>query len=222
MYVTTEAKESSYSDGSNPPVQDELGRRLEELIPRAGTVEADTRLGRVLLRLRAALLDAEAERQVSKAFGDGVIALVPRLRRFALLRTGNIVEADDMVRATLMRAWEQRSRFAEGTSLVAWLFTILRNIHHNKHRRVRRQILDFDGAVAAEHSAAANQQQGAAHLVLQAALDAVPMEERETLLLVTVDGLTHEEAAAVLGCPVGTVRVRVSQARYRLTLALGQ
>lgn len=222
MYVTTESKKRSLRDGSKSHVQDEIGRRLEELIPRADTVEADTRLGQVLLRLRAALLDAEAERQVTKAFGEELVALVPRLRRFALLRTGNILEADDMVRATLMRAWEQRSRFDEGGSLVAWSFTTLRNIHLKQHRRSRRRIEDFDGAVAAGYSEVSENEHGVALLALQTALAAVPTEERETLLMVTVDGLTHEEAAAVLGCPVDTVTSRVSQARYRLTLALGQ
>ncbi len=56
---------------------------------------------------------------------------------------------------------------------------------------------------------------------MQEALNDLPAEQRETLLLVLVDGLMHEEAAIVLGCRVGTVKSRVSRARDRLALALG-
>ena len=94
MHVSIISEEPSPSEGLPRHVQDQIGRRLDELIPSASAVDTDTRLGRVLLRLRAALLDAEAERQITKAFGDDLIALVPRLRRFALLRTGNTAEAD--------------------------------------------------------------------------------------------------------------------------------
>ncbi|KQP62292.1 RNA polymerase subunit sigma-24 [Methylobacterium sp. Leaf112] len=202
-------------------VQDLIGRKLDELIPRADAVDSDTRLGRVLLRLKAALLDAEAERQVTKAFGEELIALVPRLRRFALVRTGNAAEADDMVQATLMRAWERRSQFEDGTNLVAWLFTILRNTHLNQRKRSRREVEDVDGAFAGALSSAPDQEHRVALFELQAALDDLPVEQRETLLLVTVDGLRHEDAAVILGCQVGTVKSRVSRARERLAIALG-
>ncbi|WP_413629315.1 sigma-70 family RNA polymerase sigma factor [Methylobacterium sp. W2] len=221
MHVNIISEEPSPGEGLPRHVQDRIGQRLDELIPKVDAVNADTRLGRVLLRLRAALLDAEAERQVTKAFGDDLIALVPRLRRFALLRTGNAAEADDMVQATLMRAWEHRSRFKDGTNLVAWLFTILRNTHLNQRKRLRREIEDVDGVIAGALSSAPDQEHRVALVALQGALDALPSEQRETLLLVAVDGLRHEEAAAILGCPVGTVKSRVSRARERLATALG-
>jgi RNA polymerase sigma-70 factor, ECF subfamily len=221
MYSSMISDEPSQDEGLPRHVQEQIGRRLGELIPRADTVDADTRLGRVLLRLRAALLDAEAERQITKAFGDELIALVPRLRRFALLRTGTTAEADDMVQATLMRAWEHRSKFEDGTNLVAWLFTILRNTHLNQRKRLRREVEDVEGAIAGALSSAPDQEHRIALFELQAALDALPDEQRETLLLVTVEGLRHEEAAAILNCQVGTVKSRVSRARERLATALG-
>ncbi|WP_244476665.1 sigma-70 family RNA polymerase sigma factor [Methylobacterium sp. Leaf469] len=146
---------------------------------------------------------------------------MPRLRRFALVRTGNAAEADDMVQATLMRAWERRSQFEDGTNLVAWLFTILRNTHLNQRKRLRREVEDVDGAFAGALSSAPDQEHRMALFELQAALDDLPVEQRETLLLVTVDGLRHEDAAAILGCQVGTVNSRVSRARERLAIALG-
>jgi RNA polymerase sigma-70 factor (ECF subfamily) len=185
------------------------------------TVDTDTRLGQVLLRLRVALLDAEAERQVTKAFGDELIALVPRLRQFARVRAGSSAEADDMVQTTLMRAWEHRARFEDGTNLVAWLFTILRNTHLNQRNRLRREVEDVDGILAGALSSAPDQEHRLAIIELQAALNTLPAEQRETLLLATVDGLGYDEAAAVLGCQVGTVKSRVSRARERLATALG-
>ncbi|QEE41143.1 MULTISPECIES: sigma-70 family RNA polymerase sigma factor [unclassified Methylobacterium] len=202
-------------------VQDAIGRQLNELIPEIDAVEDDTRLGQVLLRLRAALLDAEAERQVTKSFGDELIALVPRLRRFALVRTAAAAQADDLVQATLLKAWEHRFRFEDGTNLIAWLFTILRNTHLNQSQRMRREIEDVDGAIAGTLSSAPDQEHRIALSELQGALETLPEDQRETLLLVTVDGLRHEEAAAILGCQVGTVKSRVSRARERFATALG-
>ncbi|WP_244476666.1 hypothetical protein [Methylobacterium sp. Leaf469] len=69
MYLSMISNEPSPGEGLPRHVQDLIGRKLDELIPRADAVDSDTRLGRVLLRFRAALLDAEAERQVTKAFG---------------------------------------------------------------------------------------------------------------------------------------------------------
>lgn len=221
MYLRTISDEPSPIEGLPRHVQDAIGRQLNELIPEIDAVEDDTRLGQVLLRLRAALLDAEAERQVTKSFGDELIALVPRLRRFALVRTAAAAQADDLVQATLLKAWEHRFRFEDGTNLIAWLFTILRNTHLNQTQRMRREIEDVDGAIAGTLSSAPDQEHRIALSELQGALETLPEDQRETLLLVTVDGLRHEEAAAILGCQVGTVKSRVSRARERLATALG-
>ncbi|MCJ2044049.1 sigma-70 family RNA polymerase sigma factor [Methylobacterium sp. J-078] len=202
-------------------VQDLLGRQLDGLIPRTDAVHPDTQLGQVLLRLRAALRDTVTEQEGMKAFGDELIALVPRLRRFALVRTGNAAEADDMVQATLMRAWEHQDQYRAGSNLVAWLFTILRNTHLNQRKRLRREVEDVDGIMAGTLSSAPDQEHRIALFELQAALDALPEEQRETLLLVTVDGLRHEDAAAILGCQVGTIKSRGSRARERLAMTLG-
>lgn len=221
MYLRTISDEPSPIEGLPRHVQDAIGRQLNELIPEIDAVEDDTRLGQVLLRLRAALLDAEAERQVTKSFGDELIALVPRLRRFALVRTAAAAQADDLVQATLLKAWEHRFRFEDGTNLIAWLFTILRNTHLNQSQRMRREIEDVDGAIAGTLSSAPDQEHRIALSELQGALETLPEDQRETLLLVTMDGLRHEEAAAILGCQVGTVKSRVSRARERLATALG-
>ena len=142
----------STTEGLPRHVQDLIGRRLNEILPSMEEVDPGTRLGQVLLRLRAALRDAQAERQVSQAFSDGLIAAVPRLRRFAMVRAGSAAEADDMVQGTLLKAWEHRARFQPGTNLIAWLFTILRNAHINQGLRSRREVEDVDGTHASRLS----------------------------------------------------------------------
>lgn len=146
---------------------------------------------------------------------------MPRLRQFARVRAGSAAEADDLVQATLLRAWEHRSKFEDGTNLVAWMFTILRNTHLNQRKRLRREVEDVDGALAGTLSSAPDQEHRIAIAEMQAALDTLPPEQRETLLLVTMDSLGYEDAAAILGCQVGTVKSRVSRARERLATVLG-
>ena len=211
----------STTEGLPRHVQDLIGRRLNEILPAMEEVDPGTRLGQVLLRLRAALRDAQAERQVSQAFSDGLIAAVPRLRRFAMVRAGSAAEADDMVQGTLLKAWENRARFQPGTNLIAWLFTILRNAHINQGLRSRREVEDVDGTHASRLSLPPEQEHRIGLAELQAALNDLPTEQRETLLLVVLEGLVYEEAATILGCQPGTVKSRVSRARERLSLALG-
>lgn len=92
---------------------------------------------------------ADTRRALPNAFKDDLIGLVPRLRRYALSLTVDGNEADDLVQFTLLKAWEHRGRFEPGTSLVAWLFTILRNGFINGRRKRSREVPDPDGVHAA-------------------------------------------------------------------------
>ncbi|MDB5645698.1 MAG: putative polymerase sigma-C factor [Methylobacterium sp.] len=221
MLLNETSDAPSAHEGLPRHIQAMIGQKLDELFPKIIEVDANSRLGQVLLRLQAALLDAQVEGQVSSGFSEALIAAVPRLRRFAHMRTGNASEADDMVQATLLKAWEHRARFQADTNLIAWLFTILRNTHLNHRKRHWREVEDIDGAFAASLSQPPDQEHRIGLSELQAALNGLTPEHRETLLLVTVDGLVYEEAALVLGCQPGTVKSRVSRARERLALALG-
>ncbi|WP_267422844.1 sigma-70 family RNA polymerase sigma factor [Methylobacterium sp. GC_Met_2] len=168
-----------------------------------------------------ALDTADLRRQVPNAFKDDLIGLVPRLRRYALSLTFDGNEADDLVQLTLLKAWEHRGRFEPGTSLVAWLFTILRNGFINGRRKRSREVPDPDGAHAANLSEPPRQDHTLRLRDLQAAIGRLEPAHREALMLVAVDGLPYEAAASVIGCPSGTVKSRVSRARERLTRELG-
>ncbi len=214
----SEQREPVSDAGSvNAHLQGQLGDRLRQYYPEVVEIDPRSPLGAVLGHLSAILGGAEIDRHVPGAFRDDLIGLVPRLRRYALSLTFDANEADDLVQFTLLKAWEHRGRFRAGTSLVAWLFTILRNGFINGRRKHRRDVPNPDRV----HPAALAEPAGQGHALglrpLQVAIDRLEPAHREALVLVAVEGLPYDAAAAVIGCPADIVKSRVSRARDRLT-----
>jgi RNA polymerase sigma-70 factor, ECF subfamily len=147
---------------------------------------------------------------------EDVIALIPALRAFAWSLSHNSADADDLVQDTLIKAWTHRAKFEPGTNLRAWLFTILRNTYYTAVVRRRREVADEDGKHAATLSAAPTQDWSVAVRSLRVALQQLPHEHREALVLVGAAGMTYEEAAEICGCALGTIKSRVNRARARL------
>ncbi len=151
---------------------------------------------------------------------DAVIALLPQLRAFAWSLSRNAADADDLVQDTLIKAWTHKDKFEDkveaGANLRAWLFTILRNTYYTAVLKRRREVADEDGKHAARLSAAPTQEWSVAMKAMQAALQRLPPEHREALILVGAAGLTYEEAAEICGCALGTIKSRVNRARARL------
>ncbi|MBN9481556.1 MAG: sigma-70 family RNA polymerase sigma factor [Bordetella sp.] len=145
---------------------------------------------------------------------------IPALRAFAFSLARNRADADDLVQETLVKAWTHRSRFEAGTNLKAWLFTILRNSWYTGAARRRREVADEEGRHAAGLTAEANQEWTAELTALQAALNALPLEHREAVIMVGAAGLSYQEAADISGCAVGTIKSRVNRARRRLARLL--
>jgi RNA polymerase sigma-70 factor, ECF subfamily len=163
---------------------------------------------------------ALAERSGLKA---DLVAAIPSLRAFAVSLSGNADRADDLVQETLVKAWSGLASFEEGTNLTAWLFTILRNIYYSEFRKRRRETPDPDGAIAARLISPATQNIHMDFLDFRAALQKLPVDQREALILIGASGLSYDEAAAVCGCAPGTMKSRVNRARNKLSemLALG-
>lgn len=153
---------------------------------------------------------------MSASFKQQLVEAIPMLRGFARSLSGNHDRADDLVQETLAKAIANRDKYRMGTNLHAWLVTILRNQYYSEGRRRWREVSDADGT----HAARLVEQPGhTAHLELRefmAALQLLPDEQREALVLVGASGLSYEEAAQALGTRVGTVKSRVSRARARL------
>ena len=153
---------------------------------------------------------------VSQQLRTDLIGAIPNLRAFAVSLCGNPDRADDLVQETLVKAWSNLLSFAEGTNLAAWLFTILRNIYYSEYRKRRREVADSDGAIAARLATAPAQSGHMDFLDFSGALQKLPADQREALILIGASGLSYEEAAGVCNCAVGTMKSRVNRARNRL------
>jgi len=140
--------------------------------------------------------------------------LLPELRAYSRFLARDRALADDLVQDAVVRALASLAQFQPGTSLKAWLFTILRHAFYEQGRRRRRE--DAALAAHAEGAGAALQQHGGEILDVSRMLWTLPPLLREALVLVGAQELTHEEAAAVCGVPPGTMRARVSRARGKL------
>jgi RNA polymerase sigma-70 factor, ECF subfamily len=157
---------------------------------------------------------------VEDTLRDQMLGVVPSLRAFAISLTGSRDRADDLVQDTLMRAWANMDRFERGTSLNAWLFTILRNRFHTEYRSRRREVEDADGSYAARLKTQPDQQSHLDYEDFLTALVKLPPDQREALLLVGAQGMSYEEAAEVCHVPLGTIKSRVNRARIRLAALL--
>lgn len=147
---------------------------------------------------------------------DEVVGLIPALRAFAWSLSHNGSDADDLVQDTLIKAWSNRDKFEPGTNLRAWLFTILRNTYYTSVLRRRREVRDEEGEYASMLRTPPTQDWSVAMRALQEALQQLPDEHREALILVGAAGLSYEEAAEICGCALGTIKSRVNRARARL------
>ncbi|HEX3810856.1 MAG TPA: sigma-70 family RNA polymerase sigma factor [Rhizomicrobium sp.] len=149
-------------------------------------------------------------------FKSGLLELIPFLRAFARSLCGNPDMADDLAQEALVKAWQSRAMFTPGTNLKAWLFTILRNQFYSDRRRAWRQA-GWDQDAAERIPGSSSDQIAAAELTDTArALRTLSDEQREALILVGAGGFSYEDAAAICGCAVGTVKSRVARARKSL------
>jgi len=148
-----------------------------------------------------------------------LVQWIPHLRRHA---RGLVLDrdlADDLVQETLLRALAREHRWRRGSNLRAWLFTLMHNLFVSDYRRRRRSpvvVLDEPP----EQGSHADAGSDCSLRDVSRALERLPPAWREVLLLVSIEGLSYEETARVLGIPVGTVMSRLHRARRRLAECL--
>ena len=145
---------------------------------------------------------------------DDIVELLPDLRAFARFLCREREAADDLVQNTILTALDKQGQFTPGTNLKAWLFTIMRTRFYSDLRKQRRRPTSLDAA--APLVAVDNPEATMALKELSAALWRLSPEMREALVLVGAGGFSYEEAAALCGCAVGTLKARVSRARKLL------
>lgn len=146
---------------------------------------------------------------------------IPNLRAFAMSLCGDPARADDLVQETLLKAWDHHASFQEGTNLKAWLFTILRNLFFSEHRKRRREVEDADGHLSSQIAVRPEQLGHMDFEDFRIALQKLPTDQREALILIGAEGFSYEEASVISGCAIGTIKSRVNRARCRLNELLG-
>lgn len=149
-------------------------------------------------------------------FRREMLAQLPGLRAFAVSLCGRSDVADDLVQDAVLGAWAGRHGFAPGSNMRAWLFRILRNGFYSRLRKASREVAGSGERLAAQLAVAPPQHASLAMHEMRRALDALPGDQREAIILVGASGFSYEEAAEICGCATGTLKSRVHRARARL------
>jgi RNA polymerase sigma-70 factor (ECF subfamily) len=151
---------------------------------------------------------------------DQMVALVPRLRRFARNLTRNPHDADDVVQIALERALTKLDQWRSDARLDSWLFKIVRNAWIDEVRSRGRRDKVFLSEEAGELVGSDTMEQETHLMSVQSAMARLPEDQRAAVSLVLVEGLPYKEAAEVLDIPIGTLTSRLARARDALQLML--
>jgi RNA polymerase sigma-70 factor, ECF subfamily len=161
--------------------------------------------------------DRDGEASPSQALAEELVSHVTGLRRYALLLVGNATDADDAVQETLTRVLARTRGWSAIDDLRAYLFATLHNVFVDITRRDKRMPSDLlSEELLASLISPANQQKRLELRDTILALAKLPVEQREVVLLVGLEGLSYLEAAKALDIPVGTVMSRLSRGREAL------
>lgn len=151
-------------------------------------------------------------------FQQGLVYFLPNLKAFACSLTRDITHAEDLVQDTVLRALSNQEKFIRGSNLLAWLFTILRNLFLSELRRNK----SFAEIVPQLHARGKSNIAGSKHDHMQlaellTAVEGLPPQQMRAVTMVGALGYSYEETADHEDCAVGTVKSRVSRARSTLS-----
>jgi RNA polymerase sigma-70 factor, ECF subfamily len=152
---------------------------------------------------------------------EQIIALLPRLRRFARNLARNPHDADDVVQIAVERALTRLDQWRSDARLDSWMFKIVRNAWIDELRSRGRCDKVFLAAEAGENVGTDSMARETDLLAVQSAMARLPQEQREAVGLVLVEGLAYREAADVLDVPIGTLTSRLARGREALQAMLG-
>jgi RNA polymerase sigma-70 factor (ECF subfamily) len=162
----------------------------------------------------AAPVDDERGRDLE--FKTELTGLLPQVRAFAHFLCRDRAAADDLAQESLLRAWGARKSFQPGSHMRAWLFVIVRNAFYSDQRKSWRSVA-LDQETAERTLRQESAQTEALDLDdVRRALQRLPQDQREAIILVTAGGLSYEETAQICQCAVGTIKSRVNRARKAL------
>jgi RNA polymerase sigma-70 factor, ECF subfamily len=159
--------------------------------------------------------------ETSQNFHEELVALLPRLRRFARNLTRNPHDADDMVQIAIERAITRADQRQPDARLDGWMFKIVRNAWIDELRSRGRRDKIFAPEEAGEHIGREVIEQEVTLMSVQAAMLRLPEEQRMAVSLVLIEGLPYKEAAEVMEVPIGTLTSRLARGREALQVLLG-
>ena len=152
-----------------------------------------------------------------------IVDQIPHLRRYARALVGDRAHAEDLVQDCLERAWSRMHLWKPGTNIRAWLFTILHNIHLNAARKRRNgpgaATVTLDNAPMPVRP---TQEDNLEIRSVWKAFAQLPETQRAPLLLIALEEMSYEEAAAVLDIPIGTLMSRIHRGRERLRTLIAE
>jgi RNA polymerase sigma-70 factor (ECF subfamily) len=170
----------------------------------------------------------------SKArFEETTLGHITHLYNAAFYLTKDKWEAEDLVQETYLRAYRFFDKFEPGTNCRAWLLSILRRLFINRYRQRKRvpEVVEWEKIDQAYESMVEEGMKAGMdpeklflskvmNQEVAEALRELPEEFRTAIILVDIEELSYQEAAKVIGCPIGTVRSRVSRGRRMLQVLL--
>ena len=151
-----------------------------------------------------------------------MVELIPALRAFARTFYRDRDRSDDLVQDTLARGLLKIHQFEPGTNLKSWLFTIMRNTFYNRIKAENRESTGEAACVSEPPAVNPTQEWSARGVEIAEAIERLPGQQREVVVLIGVIGMSYEEAAEICGCAIGTVKSRLNRARARLLAEMGE
>jgi len=157
--------------------------------------------------------------------GETGIEYLDGLYSYALVLTRNHAEAEDLVQETYVRALKAMGKLRADSNIKSWLFTILRNAWFNQLRKWRNgpRMVDLEVDNGTANSIIEPSKNSHDLYVskmeteqVRAAIQELPADFREIILLREYEDLSYQEIASVLNCPIGTVMSRLGRARAKL------
>ena len=154
------------------------------------------------------------------AFRRDLIKLIPYIRAFAISLCRDRSAGDDIAQEAVTRAWLKRHTFRPGTNLQAWVSTIVRRQFYTARHKAKREVTMEPGFAERTLQTNVNPTSRLELDDVRAAVNRLPAEQREALMLVVAGDLSYEQVAAVCSVPIGTIKSRVSRARATLLGAI--
>lgn len=154
------------------------------------------------------------------SFQTDLVALLPKLRRFARALTRDVAEADDLVQVAVERGLIRRAQWRPDTNLASWMFTLMKNAWIDETRARGRRNAVLRPAEDGERMADAAASDPVSRAAVEQAMKALPTDQRLAVALVLVEGLSYAEASEVMGVPTGTLTSRLVRGRRALAASL--